>query len=285
MIVLASTSDELRMTSSAAINHDVHMSYTDVTGGSSIVVPGRKNQTFATAQTDVAIVQAPASGAYRTVREGYIRNRHASTSIDITIKHFDGTTAVEYLKCTVLAGESLCYNEKVGWTLRDSLGRIKVRNDNLVTSCSPSFTTVVLSADQTNNNVTANTIADVTGLSFSVTSGNTYWFRFMVMYTSAATTTGSRWAINGPASPTLLIYKSEYSLTTTSRTINEAVTAYDSPAAASASSAATGGNTAWVEGIIKPSANGTVILRFASEVSSSAIVAKAGSILHWQQVL
>lgn len=44
-------------------------------------------------------------------------------------------------------------------------------------------------------------------------------------------------------------------------------------------------NIAIMEGLITPSANGTVVARFASEVSASAIVAKAGSTVFYQQVI
>lgn len=142
--------------------------------------------------------------------------------------------------------------------------------------------TVVLAADVTNNNAVANTIADVTGLSFPVLTGGTYWFEAIIPYTAAALTTGSRWSVSGPAGPTLLSYRSEYTLTATTLTDNCAA-AYDTPAAANASSLLTG-NLATLWGIIKASANGTVIVRFASEVASSAIVAKAGATLHWQKV-
>ena len=134
-------------------------------------------------------------------------------------------------------------------------------------------TRVYLSGNVTNNNAVANTIADVTALSFAVTSGVRYKFKFYITYTSAATTTGSRWAINGPTT-TELNYFSYYTLTATSQTTNFAV-AYDIPAASNATSL-TAGNVAQIEGIIKPSANGTVIARFASEVSSSAVIALAG---------
>ena len=133
----------------------------------------------------------------------------------------------------------------------------------------------VLASDVTNSNASANTIADVTGLSFAVTSGDTYEFEFFGVYTAAATTTGSRWSINGPAT-TFLHYQADYSLSTTSQTSIRGSAAYDLPSASNASSAATGSNTFSVRGIIKPSANGTVIARFASEVSNSAIVAKGG---------
>ncbi len=282
MLILASTSDLVRVTTSAAITVDVHASWIDST--TSGVTPGVTNTLISTATT-TTVVGSPASSTVRTVKTLTVRNRHASTSCDVTVLHSDGTNIPELVKVTLIAGDSLHYDEHNGWTVRDNFGRIKRRDDAIVSAASPDFSTVVLSADVTNNNASANTIADVTGLSFAVTSGSTYWFRFYIMYTAAATTTGSRWTVNGPASPTLLIYKSEYSLTTTTRTINEGITAYDSPAASNATSAATTSNIAWVEGFITPSASGTVIARFASEISSSAIVAKAGSILHWQQVI
>jgi len=133
---------------------------------------------------------------------------------------------------------------------------------------------IKLATDVVNNNATANTMATVTGMSFSVTSGRTYYFKFFVNYTSAATTTGSRWSVNGPSASTLQ-YVSRYSLDATSETVNN-LQAYDSPAASNASSL-TAGNYAIIEGVITLSASGTLSLRCASEVSSSAITAKAGS--------
>lgn len=143
-----------------------------------------------------------------------------------------------------------------------------------------------LGAAVTNNNAVANTMQDVTGLSFAVTSGRTYRFKFVAQYSAAATTTGSRWSINGPAT-TFLQYRSEYSLTATSRTINEGLGgAYDAPAASNTDSPSTSArNMAIVEGTIIPSANGTLILRFASEVAGSAITASANSYVEWEEVI
>lgn len=144
------------------------------------------------------------------------------------------------------------------------------------------FNLIVLAADVTNNNASADTIADVTGLTFLALAGKKYYFRAIIPYTSAATTTGSRWSINGPTAPTLLNYTSNYTLTATSQTVNYA-TAYDIPAASNATSL-TAGNIAVVEGIIVPSVDGNVTVRFASEVTSSAIVAKAGAMLEWLRI-
>ena len=136
-------------------------------------------------------------------------------------------------------------------------------------------TLVTITNTVTNNNAVANTLQDVTGLSFNVTAGTRYRFKFVIFYTAAATTTGSRWTINGPAT-TVLNYRSEYTLTATSRTFNEGLTAYNTPAAANATSLTTG-NIAIIEGVITPSANGSVIARFASEVASSAIIVQTHS--------
>lgn len=143
---------------------------------------------------------------------------------------------------------------------------------------------VVLASDVVNNDAVANTIADVTGLSFSATAGQTYFFRFTFDYTSNATTTGARFSVNGPAA-TRLSYTSIYALTATTQTIGHGLTTYNLPAASNATSAATAGNIAVVQGFVTPSADGTIIARVASEVTAAAITVKAGSILEWYRCL
>lgn len=133
---------------------------------------------------------------------------------------------------------------------------------------------VWLPGDVVNNNAVANTIADVTGLSFQVVAGSKYSFKFFIVYSSAATTTGSRWSINGPAT-TFVNYRSQYPTSATAITNNAALAGYNLPAASNASSLTTN-NIAIIEGIIQPSANGTVIARFASEITASAITAIGG---------
>lgn len=279
MLLLASTSDLLRVVTSGAITTDVHASWLDLNG--STVTPGRTNTAITTATT-TTVVASPAASTMRTIKTLCVRNKHASSAQTVTVLHSDGTTIVELVQAILSAGDALHYDEHAGFTVRDLYGRVKSRSDGLVSASVNTINTVVLSGDVTNNNATANTIADVTALSFAVTAAEKYWFRFVIPYTAAATTTGSRWAINGPGSPTLLNYTSQYTLTATSVTVNSA-TAYDIPAASNASSL-TAGNIAVIEGYIVPSSNGTVIARFASEVSSSAIVAKAGATLFWMRV-
>jgi hypothetical protein len=281
MILLTSTSDLLRVTTSTTANIDVHASYVDLSG--TTVTPSRTNTTISTATT-TTVVSSPASSTQRTVKTLFIRNRHATTANDITILHTDGTTSVEFIKVSLNAGYTLRYDEGNGFEVLDSFGRSLLNNsDNGSNAAVNALNLVVLGSDVTNNNATANTMADVTGLSFSVTAGEKYWFYANIQYTSAATNTGSRWSMNGPSGTWR--FASQYSLTATTVTINAGLSAVDTPAASNATSATTGANLAWIEGFFECTVTGTVVVRFASEVSSSAIVAKAGSILQWVRVL
>jgi Rieske Fe-S protein len=139
-------------------------------------------------------------------------------------------------------------------------------------------TRYVLTGDVANSNAVANTLADITGLTHAVVSGTSYYFKAVILYTSAATTTGARFTVNGPAM-TAVGYRSEYTLTATTTTLNTHLNALQLPAASNASALLVG-NIAYLEGMFTPSANGTFAIRFASEVSNSAITAKPGSFLH-----
>jgi len=139
-------------------------------------------------------------------------------------------------------------------------------------------TLVTLGSDVGSSASTA--FQDVTGLSFAVTSGVWYRFRVTILYTASATAVGSRWAINGPASPTKLAYYSKWASSATATTDRNAVT-YDEGNASSTSYSTTG-NLARIEGMIKPSADGTVIVRFAPETATAnGIIVQAGSTLEY----
>ena len=225
--------------------------------------------------TQVVLAAAPASGKKRVIDYISVFNSD-TTAKTVEIKVNMGGTDFIVAKATLGVGEKLEYADGAGFRVLTVDSAMKNSLNQGVNSPITGLQRAVLGADVTNNNGTANTIADVTGLAVALTAGVRISFCFVVRYTAAATTTGSRWSISHPGA-TELTYRSEYSLTTTSRTFNEGLTAADVPAASNASSAATAGNLAIVEGIILPSASGNLQLRFASEIASSAIVAKAGS--------
>lgn len=282
MLLLDTTSAKLRLTTSGTTAIDAHSSWADLNSGT--VTPGATNVQIASATT-TDLVGSPGSSTFRTVKTVTIRNTHASATCTCTVIHTNGTTAVELFKMPLGPGEEIHYHENAGFWAIDNVGRAKWSASQVNTPSINALNAVALTSDVTNNNASANTIADITGLSFAVNSGETYWFRFTILYTAAAGATGSRWSVSGPGSPTLLAYRSNYALTTTTETLNAGLGAYDLPAASNATTPVTTGNIAIVEGIITPSSSGTVIGRFASEVSSSAIVAKAGSLLEWYRTL
>ena len=233
--------------------------------------------------TPVTLCGAPASG-YSILGDHLSVFNTDTANATVTIKMNLNGTDIILQKVTLGPGEKTEYNNGKGWQTFTSAGALKSSLNQGLNATSSTLSAAVLANDVINNNAVANTIQDITGLSFPVVAGNKYYFKFLIQYTSAATTTGSRFSINGP-SVSALRYRSEYSLTATTQTLNEGLTAYDLPAASNATSAATGSNIALIEGFIEPSANGTVIARFASEVLSSAITAKAGSIVYFQQVI
>lgn len=283
MINLYNTTDKIQLVLAATVttNQSVGFAnYRDI--DTTTFTPGRSYVTTNNT-TQVDLVAAPSSGYQRLIEHIMLRNAD-TVAIQVSVIYDANGTDSILIKVTLQVGDTLVYTDGDGWSVLNSAGNIKTLSETSASTPDASINTVVLASNVTNNNSSANTIADVTGLSFPVEAGEYYWFRFVIMYTSAATTTGSRWSVSGPGSPTELRYRSEYSLTTTSKTINEGVSAYDIPAASNATSAATASNMAIIEGFIKPSSSGDLIARFASEVSSSAIVAKAGSIVFWSKL-
>lgn len=201
----------------------------------------------------------------------------------VTVEINDGSNDFILFKVTLATGEKLEYKD--GWRVFATTGAIKQSINQGANASTSGITAVVLGSDVINNNAVANTIQDVTGLSFSVTAGKTYWFKFIIPYTAQATTTGSRWCVNATAGTSAtLSFISEYSLTTASSTRNTIIQGFDIPAICNGTSASTGNNMAILEGYFKPTASGTFIARFASEVASSAITAKAGAVVYYQQL-
>jgi len=228
----------------------------------------------------VNLVPAPAATYTRGIDFITVHNDD-SASITVTIKV---GTRILY-KVTLAVDENLQWTDSTGFLVISAAGTVKTSVNQIAGAADSGFSIVVLASDVTNNNATANTIANVTGLSFSMTSGKLYEFEFRCIYTAAATSTGSRWAVNASAGTAAnLSITSEYSLTTTTTTRNANVQAFDSPAASNATSASTGNNLATMKGVIRATADATLIARFASEVASSAIVCKAGSFVKYRQI-
>lgn len=230
--------------------------------------------------TPVNLVPAPASPYVRGVDFITIHNSDTSSQT-VTIKV---GTRILY-KVTLAVGENLQWTNASGFVVISAAGTVKTSVNQIAGPSDSGFSIVVLATDVVNSNAVANTLADVTGLSFSMTNGKFYHFEFYCYYTAAATTTGSRWAVNASAGTAAnLSMTSEYALATTTTTRNANVLAFDSPAAANATSGSTTNNLATMKGVIRADMDGVLIARFASEVASSAITCKAGSFVLYRQI-
>lgn len=281
MILLEGASTTLRVVTGSATNVDVVAFSADLASGA--VTPQPPHLSAITTATTTVVVPAPGASKQRTIRMLSIRNKSASANT-ITVEVYNGATPFELVKFTLGPGESWLYDEANGVQRLNSAGTpLLIQTLGQLAPAVNTLNTVVLASDVTNNNAVANTIQDVTGLSFAVNAVETYWFEAVIDFTAAATATGSRWTINGPAF-TKLAYWSQWALTETTSTLGN-YAAYQLPAASNASSANTAGNIALIGGYITPSAAGTLQIQFASEVASSAIVARAGSLLRWMRTV
>jgi hypothetical protein len=284
MLVLSQTTDKIQvvLAGSVATNQAECIAFfRDITLVPSYVAGRQAANTNNT--TAVDLVSSPASSTQRIVDFLSVFNRDTAPITATVRLNLNGTNYTLW-QGVLGIGERLEYENGKGFTVLTVGGLIK-QSFNQVTPVANVLNTVTLSSDVVNNNAVANTIQDVTGLAFPVVAGEMYWFKFEIAYTAAATATGSRWSISGPGSPTMLCFTSEYSLAATTTTRNANNISYDLPAASNATSSSVGSNKAQIEGIIQPSSDGTCIARFASEVASSAITAKAGSRLLWQRTL
>lgn len=281
---LVSTSDKLRIKTDAGANVDVHAWWTDFSSGS--IAIGRLNTPISTATT-TDVVASPGSGVERHVKTVSVRNKDTSKACAITVIHTDGTTAVELMRVNLSPGFALEFAEDEGWIVTDQYGMQQVAVDLVFAAQTTGDTRFfVLDKDVVNNCASADRMLSIPGLEFPVEAGtHTYFFRAVIIYTAAATTTGARFSIFGDAVWTTLMYQWEASLTTTSKTNGEGFTGYDSPSAANGSSAATGANFAIVEGfVVGTLQNATINVRVGSEVANSAITVKAGSFVHLQKM-
>lgn len=112
MLILASTTDKLRLFTTAAGAIDVHVSWLDNVAGA--VQPGRTNTPSITTSTTTDIVGSPASGVFRNIKTVHVHNK-GTTSNTVAVLHSDGATSVELHRATLAPKETLSYIDEVGF--------------------------------------------------------------------------------------------------------------------------------------------------------------------------
>jgi len=122
MLLLTGISDLIQLVTSAATAVDVHASWVDL--ASSATTPGRTNTAISTAAT-TTVLGSPGASTQRNLKTLNVRNKSATTSNTITVKHTDGSTTVELFSCVLYAGEELVYVEGQGFRIYDAAGNAK----------------------------------------------------------------------------------------------------------------------------------------------------------------
>jgi hypothetical protein len=121
---LTSTSDLIRVVTSAAGAIDVHASWADYLSPQT-VTPGRTNTASITTATTTTVVPSPAASTVRNVKHLSLFNEHVSVTNVVTVEHFDGSTAETLWKGTLLAGELAVCDANGLWTVYSVAGVAK----------------------------------------------------------------------------------------------------------------------------------------------------------------
>lgn len=132
------------------------------------------------------------------------------------------------------------------------------------------MTVFVRKTSNETNTSTTSVLQDAADLSFALEANKTYAFRFVVFYTTNATTTGARFSVNGPASPTFLRFGAVQAQGT-AQNDNGSQTVYDTLIVSATTGPGTTAQWGIVEGIVENGANaGNLVLRFVGENVASA---------------
>ena len=143
----------------------------------------------------------------------------------------------------------------------------------LLGSADTRLTTARLAADVTNNTTT---LANVTGLALALAANSTYQIDGRVMFQTATTTTGIRLTQTVPSGATVVAqWNTPTSLTASTLANQRAADAGATTTAIDTANANTLATTSIL--VVTAATAGNLQIRFASEVSGSKAVVKAGS--------
>lgn len=263
--------DKLQLVTSAAVTVDVHCSYVDRDSAGTTFTPGRQNTLISTAAT-TDICAAPGSGVIRNAKNLNVRNRHATLPVDVTIVYDANGTDCELCKSTLQPGDELVYLENVGWFVVAAAQKVF-------------FKRRVAGSDYSN---ATTSFTDITGLTCPVQAGKHYAFITHLFHIENASTTGARFAVNGPAMAGMRVNGmgvfagSLTAATMMSQTAD--IAALDTAVPGATLGSATTPQVALfiMSGWVNPSADGTFAIRGQSEIAvASGLVVKVGS---WLQL-
>jgi hypothetical protein len=279
MIILTNTTDKIQVKIGATVTTNqlpCFASYRDTT---SSTIEAKRNAINTNNTTAVDLVDSPAASTQRIVDYISVYNRD-TVAQTVTVQFNDNGTLYNLCVVNLGAGEKVEYQEGKGFKVLSTTGAERVSDNfpGLLESSNVNF--VLKTSDQPS--IVNLPFVDITDLSFLISAGQMYWFKFVIPYTTSNITFGSKFAINGPASPTFLAYQTTNSNGAGLATVNRGLSTYD--AASTSGAGVLAGNIAIVEGVIIPSSDGTLIGRFGNETSTLNTTVKAGAMVKYIQM-
>lgn len=262
MIFLTGTTKKIQLVTSSAATLDVQACYIESVAATGVTAAIGSQETAISSATTTDICATASASNVRNVTQITIRNKDASLSCDVTVVIDVSGTDYELHKVTLGTGDMLQYIEGVGFFTQTSTA--KLNKLYYVTS------------DYTNSTTS---FTNITGLSWPVKSGKNYAFEAQLLYQTAAAATGAQFAIGGVAMTGMIAggLQTVTGSATAAAMSAAVVTAVDTAIIVQT----TGPNTTNVPGIlagwINPSADGTFVIKGASEVAASALTVKKGS--------
>jgi hypothetical protein len=279
MIILSNTTDKIRIKLGGPVSTTELKCYASYRDTTSTNIEAKRNALNTTGTTEINIVDSPASLTQRVVDYISVYNSDTASST-VTIEFYDNGSIYDLCIVNLSVGEKIEYQEGCGFKIISTDGSIKI-GENIAGLTESSTIKFVLKTGDTNT--TSTSFSDITDLSFSVTAGKTYWFRFVIPYATSVTSNGIKLSINGPASPTYLAYFVEVANGASTLGLRKALSTYDATPT-STNSASTTSNIGIIEGVIKPSSNGTLIGRFGNEAAGQSNTIKAGAMIKYLEI-
>ena len=126
MINLRGTTDSLEVVTGSAVTVDVLAAWVDLVDAATTASPNATPTAITTATTTTIVAAAGTATTTRNVKMLNIRNKHATSSVAVTVQVNRSATLYELFKVTLLAQEMLTYVEGQGWKLLDATGAVKI---------------------------------------------------------------------------------------------------------------------------------------------------------------
>lgn len=195
MLNLALTTDKLSVITSSTADIAVHASFVDYVQSPESATPGKQNTAITTATT-TDVVASPAASTFRNVKFIGLRNKHASTSNDVTVQFNANGTLYELIKCTLLPGEELVCREGVWFHFDANAGVYGAT----VALADPRITVRLLLSAHSNSTTTG---TEVTDLKVANVAIGTYAFAYNLILRSSTAGTSILNGVNFTGTATM----------------------------------------------------------------------------------